>query len=306
MRIIITGGSGFIGQALSHVLIAGGHKVIALSRSPGTVRFATGVQSVQWDAVSAAGWGHLVDADTAIVHLAGESIAGDSFFPRRWSAQMKERILRSRVQTGQAVLAAVRAAREKPVVVVQGSAVGFYGTGADEQFTERSPSGSDFQAQVCRDWEASTDDLAGLGVRRAIARIGLPLDPHGGVLPRFLLPYRLFAGGPFGNGRQYFSWIHIADLLGALRFLIEEPSASGAFNLTAPQPVTNAEFGRALGSVLHRPSLLPVPGFAFQLAFGEVSTIILNGQRVMPAALQAAGYKFQFSEVRAALQDLLG
>ena len=120
----------------------------------------------------------------------------------RWSAQMKERILRSRVQTGQAVLAAVRAAREKPAVVVQGSAVGFYGTGADEQFTERSPSGSDFQAQVCRDWEASTDDLVGLGVRRAIARIGLPLDPHGGVLPRFLLPYRLFAGGPFGNGRQ--------------------------------------------------------------------------------------------------------
>lgn len=306
MRIIITGGSGFIGQALSSALIAAGHKVIALSRAPGTARFAEGVQSVQWDAVSAAGWGHLIDADTAIVQLAGESIAGDSFFPRRWSVQMKERIMRSRVQTGQAVMAAVRAAPEKPAVVVQGSAVGFYGTGADEQFTERSPSGADFMAQVCRDWEASTDELAALGVRRAIARIGLPLNAHGGVLPRFLLPYRLFAGGPFGSGQQYFSWIHMADLLGAMRFLIEEPTASGAFNLTAPQPVTNAEFGRALGAVLHRPSLLPVPRFAFQLAFGEVSTVILDGQRVLPAALQAAGYTFRFSEVRAALQDLLG
>ena len=213
--------------------------------------------------------------------------------------------MRSRVQSGQAVMAAVRAAREKPAVVVQGSAIGFYGTGDDEQFTERSPSGSDFMAQVCRDWEASTDELAGLGVRRVIARIGLPLNATGGVLPRFLLPYRLFAGGPFGSGNQYFSWIHMADLLGALRFLIEERSASGAFNLTAPQPVTNAQFGSALGSVLHRPSLLPVPRFAFQLAFGEVATVILDGQRVMPAALQAAGYKFKFSEVRAALQDLL-
>ena len=306
MRIIITGGSGFIGQALSSVLIAGGHKVIALSRSPGTVRFAAGVQSVQWDAASAAGWGHLVDADTAIVNLAGESIAGDSFLPQRWSVQRKERITRSRVQAGQAVMAAVRAAREKPAVVVQASGTGFYGTGADEQFTERSPSGTDFLAQVCREWEASTDELAGLGVRRAIARIGLPLNAHGGVLPRFLLPYRLFAGGPFGNGRQYFPWIHMADLLDALRFLIEERGASGAFNLSAPQPVTNAEFGRALGSVMHRPSLLPVPRFAFQLAFGEVSTVILDGQRAMPAALQQAGYKFKFSEVRPALQDLLG
>ena len=305
MRIIITGGSGFIGQALSSLLLASGHTVIALSRSPGTARFAAGVQSVKWDAVSAAGWGHLVDADTAVVQLAGESIAGDSFFPRRWSVQRKELIMRSRVQSGQAVMAAVRAAREKPAVVVQGSAIGFYGTGDDEQFTERSPSGSDFMAQVCRDWEASTDELAGLGVRRAIARIGLPLNATGGVLPRFLLPYRLFAGGPFGSGKQYFSWIHMADLLGALRFLIEERSASGAFNLTAPQPVTNAEFGSALGTVLHRPSLLPVPRFAFQLAFGEVATVILDGQRVMPAALQAAGYKFKFSEVRAALQDLL-
>ncbi|MEY3151274.1 MAG: hypothetical protein RLY92_1501 [Chloroflexota bacterium] len=306
MRIIITGGSGFIGQALSSLLLASGHTVIALSRSPGTARFAAGVQSVKWDAVSAAGWGHLVDADTAVVHLAGESVAGDSFFPRRWSVQRKELIMRSRVQSGQAVMAAVRAAREKPAVVVQGSAVGFYGTGDAEQFTERSPSGSDFMAQVCRDWEASTDELAGLGVRRVIARIGLPLNATGGVLPRFLLPYRLFAGGPFGSGKQYFSWIHMADLLGALRFLIEERSASGAFNLTAPQPVTNAQFGSALGSVLHRPSLLPVPRFAFQLAFGEVATVILDGPRVMPAALQAAGYKFKFADVRTALQDLLG
>ncbi|MBC8331306.1 MAG: TIGR01777 family protein [Anaerolineae bacterium] len=171
---------------------------------------------------------------------------------------------------------------------------------------ENSPTGNDFVAEVSRQWEAVSAAVEALGVRRVIVRTGVVLSAAGGALPRMLLPYRLFVGGPFGHGCQWYSWIHIADTAAALCFVIANPQANGAINLTAPTPLTNADFGKALGKVMRRPSLIPLPGFIMHLMFGEVSTVVLDGQRVLPEKLQALGFSFKFPTVETAFQDLLG
>lgn len=306
-RTIITGGSGVIGRRLSAELLAAGHEVIILSRNPSAQKTVAGAQAVAWDARTAAGWGHLADGAFAIVNLAGESISGNSTLPLpgTWSAERKKRIKESRRQAGQAVVAAVAAAAVKPQVVVQMSGIDYYPSG-DEMMTEESPRGRQFLADVVADdWEPATAPVEALGVRRVVTRMAPLLHPDTGPLPASLLQFKLFAGGRLGSGRQWLSWIHIEDTVRALRFLAEHEAAAGVYNLAAPNPVTNAEFTRVLGRVMHRPTLLPVPEFALKLALGELSALVLDGRPVSVARLQALGFTFRFPTLEAALRDIL-
>lgn len=302
MRVIITGGTGLIGRALTADLLKDGHEVIVLSRRPDAYRdrMPAGVRLERWDGHTPQGWEHLVEGTDAIVNLAGENIAAG-----RWTAARKRRIRESRVHAGEAVTAAVLAAREKPRVLVQASAVGYYGPRGDEEVDEDTPPGDDFLARVGVEWEASTAPVEEQGVRRVIIRTGIVLTPEGGALARMLLPFRLGLGGPFGSGRQWFPWIHIADEVAAIRFLMENEGTRGPYNLTAPNPVRQREFARALGRVMRRPAFLPVPAPALRLLFGEMADALLTGQRAVPRRLSAAGYVFQFPELEPALRDLL-
>jgi uncharacterized protein len=314
MRIIITGGTGLIGRALAADLaaadLAAGREVVILSRNPQKHHdFPDGIRIVGWNGRDGEGWTEWADGAAAIVNLAGESIAGEGFPPERWSAAKKERILSSRVQSGAAVVDAIRQTNVKPAVLIQASAVGYYGSREDEKLTEQSAPGNDFLADVCAQWEASTAAVEQWGVRRAIIRTGLVLAKEGGALPNMTLPFKLFAGGPLGSGRQYWPWIHIADEIAAIRFLIDNAlrgnALPGPFNLTAPNPLTNKEFSKILGGALGRPSFMPAPAFALRLAMGEVATILLDGQRAIPQALLDAGFKFQYPDLQPALTDLL-
>jgi uncharacterized protein (TIGR01777 family) len=307
MRTIITGGTGLIGRALAKSLTSDGHEVIILSRAPErATNLPDGARAERWDARTADGWGALVDGANAIVNLAGESLAGEGFFPSRWTPERRRRILESRVNAGQAVVQAVQSASQKPDVVIQASAIGYYGPHDEEELTEESPPGDDFLAKVVIDWEAATEPVASMSVRHVPIRTGLLLDKNEGALPRLLLPFRLFAGGPMGNGRQWNSWIHITDLVRAIRFLIENEDARGPFNLTAPNPVTNAQLGRTIGRVMRRPYYMPVPGPALRAAFGEVTTVVLDGQRVLPRKLTGLGFEFKFPQAEDALRNILG
>ena len=302
MKVIVTGGSGLIGRALVASLAADGHQATVLSRDPERVRdLPEGVAVAGWDAKSAEQLTPLVAGADAVVHLAGAGIADG-----RWTAERKRLIRDSRVDSSAAVAAAIAAADPRPGVLLQGSAVGFYGPRGDEELTEESPPGDDFLAAICRDWEVASAAVEEIGVRRTVLRTGVVLARDGGALAKMLLPFRLFAGGPAGSGRQYMPWIHLADEVGAIRFLLDSAEARGPFNLTAPEPLTNKQFSRVLGRVLHRPSFMPAPAFALKLALGEMSKILLEGQRALPRRLEQAGYRFQFPELEGALRALLG
>jgi uncharacterized protein (TIGR01777 family) len=300
MRVIITGGTGLIGRALAADLLKDDHEVIALSRRPKRATgLPAGMRVERWDARTAEGWGALVNGADTIVNLAGATIAG------LWTASRKQSIRDSRLNAGRAVVEAVQRASEKPRVVVQASGVGYYGPRDDEPITEEGTPGDDFLGKLAVEWEASTASVDQLGVRQAIIRTGAVLSTKGGALPPLLLQYRLFAGGPLGNGRQWLPWIHMVDEVRAIRFLIDNESASGPFNLVAPNPLTNADFGRVLARVLRRPVLIRVPAFALRLLVGEMSTILLDGQRAVPRRLQEAGFTFHFPDPEMALTHLL-
>jgi hypothetical protein len=305
MRVIITGGSGLIGTALTERLLADGHEVIILSRSPEKYTFPAGVQGVKWDGKTAGDWNTSINDNTAIVHLAGASIAGDSFIPKRWTPERKKAIRQSRLDSGQAVVAGIEAADRKPRVLIQASAVGYYGPSGSEVLTESAPPGNDFLADVCVDWEASTRPVEAMGVRRVVTRTGLVLTLDGGPLPIVVLQYKLFAGGRLGDGRQWWPWIHLDDEVEAVTYLLENEAAEGVYNLTAPNPLTNDAFGKVVGQVLNRPHLIPVPAFALKLLLGEIATLVLDGQRAIPQRLQEAGFIFKYSEAKPALADLL-
>lgn len=305
-KVIVTGGSGLIGRALVAELTGAGHEAVVLTREPRGVKgLPAGARAVGWDAQTADGWGEEAERALAIVNLAGESLADG-----RWTADKKRRILESRVHATRAVVQAVERAETKPRVLVQGSAVGYYGgvsVGRDcPPLPETAPPGSDFLADVVVRWEEASEPVEGLGVRRVVARTGLVLSSDGGALPKMALPFKLFVGGPVAGGDQWVPWIHIDDEVGALRFLVESDTASGPFNLAAPSPVTNGELSKALASVLGRPSLFRAPAFALKAALGEMADLLLEGQRAVPTALEAAGYRFEHPRLRPALEDLLG
>jgi uncharacterized protein len=302
MRIVITGGSGLIGTAVAREMGGAGHEVVVLSRDPSRVTsLPPNTRAVRWDGRTAGDWAELIDAGTAVVHLAGDGVASG-----RWTDDKKRSIRDSRVESGAAVAAAIRQAAAKPRALLQGSAVGYYGDCGDEIVDESHPPGDDFLARTCVEWEASTAAVAALGVRRPVLRTGIVLSDEGGALPRMALPFRLLAGGPLGNGRQWVPWIHIADEVGAIRFLIERDDADGPFNLTAPAPLTHRDFSRALGRALSRPSFAPAPGFALRFLLGEMADALLHGQRAVPRRLLELGFAFRHPEAGEALRDLLG
>lgn len=307
MRVVLSGGTGLIGTALTHSLAADDHEVVILSRNPRqrgplpeTVQFA------KWDAQTTDGdWTEELDGADVVIHLAGASIAGDGFLPDRWSVERKRLILNSRVNSGNALVEAIESASTKPSVFIQSSAVGYYGAHSmDTELTEESPAGNDFLADVCVQWEESTAKLDDMGIRRPIIRTGVVLSTEDGALPRMAFPFKMYAGGPLGSGKQPFPWIHLYDEVQAIRFLIENDRANGPFNLNAPQVMTNGEFSRTLGKVLNRPAFMPVPGFAFNMMFGEVATVLLDGQHTVPNKLIDHGFKFAFPEAEAALRNL--
>ncbi len=300
-RVVVTGGSGLIGRELVSSLAADGVEAIVLSRYPERVLgLPQSARVVKWDARTAAGWAEFADGADAIVNLAGQNLTAG-----RWTAGQKQLIRQSRVDAGRAVVAAVQAAKVKPGVVLQASGIGYYGPHGDEIISEEPGAGSDFQASITIDWEASTAPVEALGVRRVITRSGVALTMKGPALPRMMLPFRFFVGGPIGSGRQWFPWIHIADKVAAMRFLLAQPQARGAFNLTAPTALTNAEFSKALGNVMGRPSWLPVPAFAMRLVFGEMADVLLKGQRAIPQRLQEVGFVFRYPDAESALRNLI-
>jgi uncharacterized protein len=303
MRIIITGGTGWIGRQLAANLAADQHEVIVLSRNPDQpVKLPASTRVERWDGRSAAGWGQWADGADAIVNLAGERLAGPS--PAyRWTEKRKQAICDSRRNAGLAVTEAVRIAKNKPKVLIQASGINYYDTG-DALVDETAPAGSGFLPHVVSAcWEASTVEVETLGVRRAIIRTGPVLGPDSPVLAPILLQFKLFGGGTIGNGKQWFPWVHIDDVIGVTRFLIDNPAGAGPFNLVAPNPVTNAEMAKIVGGVLGRPSWLPAPSFAFKLAFGEMAMTLLEGVHAEPKRLRELGYTFRFPTLETALQS---
>jgi len=297
MKVIIAGGSGYLGRRLVEAL-KGNYEPVILSRTPERHTFP-GAQMVGWDARTASGWGSLADGAHAIINLTGEDLAA-----RPWTKSQKAEIMNSRINAGRAIVEAVRAASVKPKVLLQSSAVGYYGN-APMPVDEKSPPGHDFLAEVCKAWEASTAEVEAMGVRRVVFRTGIILDPNARALQRMIVPFKLFVGGPLGSGRQAFPWIHPDDEIGAILFLLENESARGPYNLTGPQPLTNAEFARTLGKVMRRPAFMPAPAPVIRLVFGEMSVVVLEGQSAVPARLKGAGYTFKFPTAEAALRDLL-
>ncbi len=302
MNVLITGGTGLIGRALCRALIKRGDRAVVLSRNPELAKgMPAGVELHRWDGRTASGWGNLVDQVDAIVNLAGENIASG-----RWTAERKQRIRKSRLDAGKSVVDAIAMADRKPRVLIQASAVGYYGPHGDEIVTEESPSGDDFLAHLAVEWEGSTAPVEMAGVRRAIIRTGIVLSTKGGALPRMMFPFRFFAGGTLGSGKQWMPWIHMADEIGAILFLLDDEGASGPFNLSAPEPVTNEGFTKAIGRAMGRPAFMRTPAFALKLLLGEMAMVVLDGQRAIPKRLLDAGYRFEFASLAPALQDLIG
>jgi len=286
MNVLIAGGTGFIGSALTRSLLADGQRVVILTRNPQRTRLPNGAQAVGWDGRTTAGWLDVFSEMDAVVNLAGATIGQ---WP--WSAERKKMLLDSRVEAGVALTRAFQEAAKKPRVLIQASGIGYYGPRGAELLDENAPAGKDFVAALAQEWEDSTQSADTL--RRVILRTALVLG-EGGILPLMALPVRLFAGGRLGNGKQGVSWIHLEDEVRAIRFLLENDTARGAYNLSAPQPLSNADFMRSLAKSLHRPYWLPVPAFAMRLMLGEMSTLILDGQYVIPQRLLSEGFTFKF------------
>lgn len=307
MRVIIAGGTGLFGRALQKNLAGDGYEIVVLSRNLDgkNEKSIAGVKIARWSTSELESWRGLIDGADVVINLAGENLAGERFLPGRWTNDKKQKLRSSRVDAGRAIAGNIAAAEVKPRLLIQASAVGFYGPREDEEVTESFPAGDDFLAKLCVDWEEATEDVERFGVRRIVLRSGIVLSREGGPLPRLIKQFRLFAGGSFGGGDQYWPWIHIDDVVGAIRHLMEDQDAVGPVNVTSPTPVTNRQFSKELGRVLGRPSFWPIPTFALKLLVGEVSVVVLEGQRAVPEKLAALGYEFKYSELGPALSDIL-
>lgn len=320
MHIVVAGGSGFLGQALTDALRGDGHAITILTRrvdpKPGaapaaavegaasTVPPAPGQsrQAAWTPDGTAGGWAAVIDGADVVINLAGDSIATG-----RWTADKKRRIADSRLNATRSLGVAMARAAAPPTLLINGSAVGYYGPCGDEMVTEAHAPGQDFLAGVCVRWEAEAQRAASRGTRVVCVRTGLVLDAKGGALQAMLLPFKLGVGGPLGAGQQYWPWIHRQDWVDLVRMLVTSPTATGAVNASAPNPVTNAEFTRLLGRALHRPAFLPAPAFALRLALGEMAdALLLTGQRAVPAAADRLGYRFTYPDLAAALDEIFG
>jgi uncharacterized protein (TIGR01777 family) len=307
VRVTVTGAGGLIGSALLAALAARGDEVTVLTRDPkrcGDERIAQAAHTLRWDPIRAPVPAEALAGRQAVVHLAGEKIA------QRWSRSAKARIKDSRVLITRRLVDALRAlgsedSGARPQVLLSASAIGYYGPRHDEPLDEDAPAGGDFLAQVCLAWEAEAAAAAEVGVRVLRLRTGVVLDARGGALAKMLPPFRLGVGGPVAGGRQYISWIHPDDLVGIMLAAIGDERWSGPINATAPEPVRNSELSHALGEALNRPSLLPVPGLALRLLYGEMASLITTGARVLPAKALVLGYHFQHPKLAEALRSVL-
>jgi uncharacterized protein (TIGR01777 family) len=307
MRVFVTGGTGLVGGRLVEHLLARGDQPVVLSRRPEVARqrWDGRGEIVAGDPSQGGDWLKALGGCDAVVNLAGENL-----FARRWSAAFKEQLRSSRVESTTHIARALserpRRADGSPKVWVSGSAIGIYGPHGDETLDESAPAGDDFLARLCVDWENATQPAADAGARVVRLRTGIVFDGAGGPLMLMLLPFRLFVGGPVGSGRQYMSWIHNQDMSELILFALDNRAASGPMNATAPNPVSNRDFGHVAGRVLRRPSLLPTPAFAMRLGVGEAANVMTTGQRVVPRRALELGYAFRFPELEPALRDLLG
>lgn len=305
MKIAVTGATGFVGSRLVERLQQEGHQIVVLTRSathaqrvfPASVFPA--VEVVEYQPLESGAWQGAIAGCDGVVNLAGAPIADE-----RWTPQRKQEILDSRQIGTQKIVEAIAAANPKPSVLVNSSAIGYYGTSETATFDETSASGSDFLASVCQAWEAAATAVKESGVRLVIVRTGIVLG-IGGAIAKMLLPFRLFAGGPIGSGRQWFSWIHRDDLVNLILKALTDSSVSGVLNATAPNPVRMAEFSQTMGQVMGRPSWLPVPAFALEAMLGDAAQVVLEGQRVVPTRTQATGFEFQYPLVKPALEEVL-
>jgi uncharacterized protein (TIGR01777 family) len=294
MRIVVAGGTGFLGAPLVRCLRAEGHVVTVLTRSP----HATG--DVAWNPAQVSGpWVSAVEAADAVINLSGESIAG-----RRWTRARKDALRSSRVETTAGLVAAMRRGRMPPTFL-NASAIGIYGPREDEDVTEDTPPGTDFLSLMAAEWEAEASVLAGR-TRVVLLRTGIVLDREGGALSEMAMPFHVMAGGPLGTGRQFMSWIHREDWIAMVMWALSNAAVSGPLNLTAPNPVTNREFAQTLGRVLRRPSLVTAPELALRALLGEMATMILTGQRVLPARALSLGFRFSHPTLEEALRTIYG
>ncbi|MDA8234089.1 MAG: TIGR01777 family oxidoreductase [Clostridia bacterium] len=301
MRILITGGSGFVGRRLCRELLTSGYQVVVLVRNLVRARrfLDNRVRIVEWQGPDKDIPAGAFDGVDGVINLAGESIGSG-----RWTKAKKNRILESRVQTTRAIVKALAKLEVKPGVLVSASAVGYYGPRQDEEITENASPGQDFLAGVCRAWEAEAYKAEEIGVRVATVRIGVVLG-EGGALERMIPAFELYLGGPLGTGQQWFSWIHVDDLARMIRFIIENPGLQGPVNGTAPEPLTMGNFCTVLGRVMDKPSWLPVPAFVLRLALGEMAEMVLYGQRVLPRKALEAGFEFRYPSAEEALTAVL-
>ena len=284
MNITVTGATGFIGRYLVQSLARDGHSVRALSRAA-------------WDVLAGEPPAESLAKADAVVHLAGVPVA------QRWTSGAKKKIRASRVQGTHHLVTALSTLSGRPEALVCASAIGIYGDRGDEVLTEGSPIATGFLADVCHEWEQEADLAEALGIRVVKLRFGIALGRKGGALEKMLPPFRAFVGGKVGTGSQWMSWIHIADIVGLIRHAIEHP-VSGVMNATAPNPVRNREFARELGAALHRPAIFPVPALALRILLGEMASVLLASQRVLPKAAESTGYRFEFPDLGGALRDL--
>jgi len=296
-RILMTGGTGFIGSHLRNMLLKEGHYLTIITRNPGKYEEEHAENQIfeSWSADLV----KILEETDIVINLAGENLFG-----QRWTEEIKDKIYNSRINTTRKLVNSMRRCKKRPVLFISGSAVGYYGDGGETVLGEDSPAGGDFLAKVCYDWEAEAEKAYSLGVRVAIPRIGIVLEEDGGVVEKMKLPFRLFAGGPLGNGKQYVPWIHMLDLCRAILFPVNQDNFNGSYNACAANPVTMNELAGVMGKVLRRPSFFRVPEFVLKTVLGEAAEPILTSLRVQPKRLQTAGFEFEFEELDEALADI--
>jgi uncharacterized protein len=309
MRIVIAGGSGFLGVALAETCAEEGHDVRVLTRQlrPGESRHdpgtgVPGVTRVGWRPDGRSGiWADTVNGADAVVNLAGANLGG-----ARWTRERKAILHDSRILPTRSLAVAITESSIRPAVFISASGVGYYPSGA-EPMTESAPAGTDFLAHLCKEWETEASRATSAATRVVYIRSGVVLERSGGVLPRLMMPFRYFVGGPLGSGRQYLSWIHRIDWIEMIRWIIDTPSINGPVNATAPEPVTNRQFARALGRAMRRPSFMPAPAFVLRLVLGEMADpLALTGQRVIPQCALSHGFHFRYPEIDLALRGIFG
>lgn len=299
MKVAIAGGTGFVGSRLVERLLTEGHQVLILTRNPAYVKPAPNVEVVAYNPQESGAWQQSISGCDAVVNLAGEPIA-----EKRWTPEHKQEIINSRKIGTQKIVEAISKANPKPSVLVSASAIGYYGTSETATFEESSPSGNDFLAQVCQEWEAEAQKVKDTGTRLVIVRIGIVLA-MGGAIGKMIPPFKMFAGGPIGTGKQWFSWIHRDDLVNLILFALQQREVEGVLNATAPNPVRMNEVSQTLGEVLNRPSWLPVPAFALEVLLGDGAQVVLEGQQVLPKRTITQGFDYQYPSLKQALEEFL-